>query len=199
VEHVDGGAGVGERAVAGRDRGAEVGGEGGEADVGDLVAGEQLAGQPGGADHPVGEPLVAVALQVGLEEAPVEGGVVGDQHGAAEELQQAGEHHLDGLGVGDHAVGDAGQGGDQRWDRDLGVDQGVEGAEHLAAADPDGADLRDPVGGGGAAGDLQVQDHELDVDEGRPEIIQGLLECLYVRGLPSRATCLYRPFLPSDE
>src|SRR5206468_5457109 len=53
VEHVDGGPGVGQGAVAGGDRGAQVGGEGGEADVGDLVPGQQLAGQPGGAHDPV--------------------------------------------------------------------------------------------------------------------------------------------------
>jgi hypothetical protein len=116
VEDVDGRPGVGQGAVAGRHRGTQECRQRGQADVGDLVAGEQLAGEAGGADDPVGQPRVAVAFQVGLEEAPVEGGVVGDQHGVAEELEQAGEHHLDGLGVGDHAVADAGQGGDDRWD-----------------------------------------------------------------------------------
>jgi hypothetical protein len=107
---------------------------------------------------------------------------------APPKLQQAGEDHLDGLGVGDHAVGDAGQGGDQRWDGDLGVDQGVEGAEHLAAADLDGADLGDAVAGGGAAGGLQVQDHELDVLQWRAEVVQGLLNLSHAREPLSRDT-----------
>src|SRR4029450_5903053 len=47
VEHVHGGLGVGQGPVAGGDGRTQVGGQGGQADVGHLVPGEQLAGQPG--------------------------------------------------------------------------------------------------------------------------------------------------------
>ena len=101
---------------------------------------------------------------------------MGDQHGAAEELEQAGEHDLDRLGVGHHPVRDAGQGADQRRDGDLGVDQGVEGAENLAAADLDGADLGDPVVGGRPAGGLEVEHDELDVEQRGPEVVEATLD-----------------------
>ena len=58
----------------------------------------------------------------------------------------------------------------------LGVDQGVEGAEDLAAADLDGADLGDPVVGGRSAGGLQVQDDELDVEQRRAEVVEATLD-----------------------
>src|SRR4029453_14321673 len=176
VEHVDGRPGVGQGPVAGGDRRPQAGGQGGQADVGHLVAGEQLAGQPGRADDPVGQAPVAVALQVGLDEAPVEGGVVGHQHSAAEELEQAGEHDLDRLLVGHHRVGDAGQGADQRRDGDPGVDQGLEGADDLAPADLDRADLGDAVVGGRSAGGLQVEHDELDVDQRRAEVVEATLD-----------------------
>jgi hypothetical protein len=180
--------------VAGGDRGPQVGGQGGQAHVGQLVAGQQLAGQPGRADDPVGQALVAVPLQVGLEEAAVEGGVVGDQHRPAEELEQAGEHDLDRLGVGHHPVGDAGQGADQRRDRHRGVDQGVEAAEDLAAADLDRPDLGDAVVGGRPAGGLEVEDHELDVEQRGTEVVEATLECDGCGGHPGGS---FRPLWAS--
>jgi hypothetical protein len=196
VEDVDGGPGVGERSVAGRHRGTQIGGEGGQPDVGHLVPGQQLACQPSGADHPVGRPRVSVPLQVGLQEPPVEGGVVADEHGVAEEFEQAGQDRLDRLRARHHAVGDPGERGDQRRDRDLGVDQRVERADDLAAADLDGADLGDAVVRGRAAGGLEVQDDELDLDERRTKVVQGQLDCWHARGPPSWEACLTRPFLP---
>jgi hypothetical protein len=83
----------------------------------------------------------------GLKETRVERGVVGDQHRVAEKLQQARQHDLDRLLIGDHGVGDAGQRGDHRRDRHQGVHQRVEGTRDLAAADPDDADFGDAIRG----------------------------------------------------
>ena len=70
-----------------------------------------------------------------------------DQHGVAEELHQARQHDLDRLLVNEHGVGDASERGDHRRNRHPGVDQCVEGARDLAAADLDDADFRDLVRG----------------------------------------------------
>ena len=187
VEHVHGGPGVGQRPVAGGHRRPEVGGQRGQPDVGHLVPRQQLAGQPGGAHDPVGRTLVAVPFQVGLQEAPVEGGVVAHEHGVAEEFQQARQDRLDRLGPGDHAVADPGERADQRRDRDPRADQGLEGADHLAAAHLDGADLGDAVVAGRAARGLEVQDHELDLDQRRAEVVEALLDAR--DQCPSRRYC----------
>jgi hypothetical protein len=67
-----------------------------------------------------------------------------------------------------------------------GVDQGVEAAEHLATADLDGADLGDAVVGGRPAGGLQVQHHELDVEQRRSEVVEASLDGDGCGGHPGR-------------
>jgi hypothetical protein len=57
-----------------------------------------------------------------------------------------------------------------------GIDHGVEGAEDLAAADLDGADLGDPVVGGRPTGGLEVEDHELDVEQRGAEVVEATLD-----------------------
>jgi hypothetical protein len=78
-----------------------------------------------------------------LEEPDVERRVVRHQHGAAGELQEAGQHLGDARGVHHHLVGDAGQHRDEGGDQLIGVDERLELAQHLTAADLDGPDLGD--------------------------------------------------------
>ena len=90
--------------------------------------------------------------------ADVEADVVADEHGVADELEQrAGSTALDARRRGDQGVGEPGEHGDLRRDRPAGVDEGLERAEALAAADLDGADLGDHVVVAVAAGGLEVE------------------------------------------
>ena len=56
-----------------------------------------------------------------------------------------------------------------------GVDEGLELAEHLAAAHLHGADLGDAVDPGRAAGRLEVHHDEGDVPQRRAEVVEGRL------------------------
>src|SRR5439155_4069362 len=60
---------------------------------------------------------------------------------------------------------DPGQQRDERRDGCARVDQRLELAQHLAAADPDGTDLGDPRPARRTAGGLQVDHDELDVGQ----------------------------------
>ena len=61
-----------------------------------------------------------------------------------------------------------------------GVDQGLELAEHLAAAHLDGADLGDRRVGGAAARGLEVDDDERDIGQCGAQVVEGALDHLHV-------------------
>ena len=149
VQHVDGRPGVAERPVVGRRRRVEDPRERRQLAVGGVVAGDHPARELGGVEHLEAGPGPALLLREVLEEADVEGGVVGDQDTAGRELEERGQRRLDGRGVGHHRVADAGEHGDEGRDLGAGVDQGLELAEHLAAAHLDRADLGDHGSAGG--------------------------------------------------
>ena len=143
VQHVDGGAGVVQRAVVGRGRRAEDLGERGEPVVRRLVAHDELARQLEGVEDREPGPRSADAGGGRLEEADVEAGVVGDEDAAGRELEEGGQRALDARRVAHHRVGDAGEHRDEGRDGLGRVDEGLELAEHLAAAHLDRADLGD--------------------------------------------------------
>jgi hypothetical protein len=113
-----------------------------------------------------------VALAGGAQEPDVEADVVADDHGVADEVDQRGQDGADAGCGGDEGVGQAGQHGDLRGDRPPGVDQRLEGAEALAAAHLDGADLGDRVLVAVAARGLEVDDAEHDVVEGSAQFVE---------------------------
>ncbi len=113
VEDLGGGQHVVEGPVGGPDHRAEPGRQRGQPAVGHLVA-DQAAGQGQGVDPGVGQPGPAPGDEVGVEERRVEAEVVADQHRAADELEQGGEHLVDGRRRDDQRLGDAGQGDDER-------------------------------------------------------------------------------------
>ena len=100
------------------------------------------------------------ALQLVVEEADVEGGVVGHDHRSLEELEQLGDHLLDAGGIGHHLLGDAGYLGDHRRDGPHGVHQGGEVPDLPEALDAHGSDLGDLAGARPGAGGLQVESDE---------------------------------------
>ena len=91
------------------------------------------------------------------------------------ELEQRRQHRLDPRGRGDEGVGQPGEHGDLRRDRPARVDERLERAEELAAADLDGADLGDRVIAAVAAGRLEVEHAERDVGERRAEVVEAAL------------------------
>ena len=95
VQHVDRGPGVGQRAVVGRGRGVEDLGQRRQLAVGRVVAGDHPAGELGGVEHLEPRPRPALLAREVLEEADVEGGVVGHQHAAGGELQERRQGGLD--------------------------------------------------------------------------------------------------------
>jgi hypothetical protein len=100
---------------------------------------------------------------------------VPDDDRAPEEL---GQGRQDGLYPGrgrDHRPRDAGQHRDRGRDGGARVDQGVERAQALPAADLDRPDLGDGVLVGRAAGRLEVDDGEGDLGERRAELVEGPL------------------------
>ncbi len=142
------------------------------------------------------------ALREVLEEADVEGCVVGDQDAPVGELEELREHLLDRGRAGHHRVGDAGQHRDERRDGLVGVDERLELTEDLATADLDGADLGDHrPAGRRAAGGLEVDDAERHVAQGPTQLVEGALR-LPARGAsrlpwPSHRPCAAISFMAS--
>ena len=179
VQDVDSGAGVVQGPVVGRRRRAEESSEGRELVVARLVARHELAREGHGVEDLETGPGVAGLGRGRLEEGDVEPGVVGHQHRASGELEEGWQCGLDAGCVGDHRIGDAGQDLDERRDGDMGVDQGLELAEHLAAADPHRADLGDVRLGGAPTGGLEVDDDEGDTGESGAQVVERALDHLH--------------------
>ena len=153
---------------------AEARGQRAEPAVGHLVA-DQAAGQGDGVDLHRVVAGVPGPLERGAQEGDVEADVVADDHGAPQELEQRRQHRLDARRRRDHRVGEPGEHGDLRRDRPARVDERLERAEALAAADLDRADLGDGVVGAVAAGGLEVEDAERDVGQRRAEVVEAAL------------------------
>lgn len=112
VEDLGAGLGVRQGAVPGTGGRAQERRHGREPDVGDVRA-EDAAGELGRAGRRPGGPLVGQAVGLVTEEPVVEGGVVGDQDGAPGELQEGGQHRLDGRPSPDRGVVDPREVGDE--------------------------------------------------------------------------------------
>ena len=176
MQDVDGRAGVVERAVVGRRRRPEDDGQRRELVVARLVLHDQLPGQVDRVEHPEPRPRMPGGPRRLFEERHVEPGVVRDEHAVAGELEERGQDRLDPRRLRDHRVGDAGEHLDEHGDRLARTHQGLELAQHLAAADLDGPDLGDRRRGRAAAGGLQVDDDERHVVQWRAEVVQGALD-----------------------
>ncbi len=174
VEQVGGGQGVVESPVARPVGQAQLGGEGAEPAVADLVA-HQPAGEGAGVDPAVVERGALVARQRRSQEGEVVAHVVADDHARPDELEQGRQHGLDARRRRHHDVGDAGEHGDGRRDGGTRVDQGLEGAEPLAGAHLDRADLGDAPVGRRAAGRLEVDHAEGDLVQRRAQVVEAAL------------------------
>lgn len=85
---------------------------------------------------------------------------MGDEDRTPQEVQEHRDRRCLPRGVGDHALGDAGEHRDEGWDRLLGVHEGAELAEDLAATHLHRPDLGDPALGGTATGRFEVHHAE---------------------------------------
>jgi len=83
-------------------------------------------------------------------------------------------------------LGDAGEHDDLRGDGAARVDEGLEGAEALTAAELHRTDLGDAALGGRPAGGLEVDDDERRTRQRRPGLVEGHL--VLVRGHRVHAT-----------
>ncbi len=89
--------------------------------------------------------------------------------------RSAGQHLVDRGRRQHHGLGDAGEHGDLGWDGQTRVDQGLEGAEALAAVQLHRPDLGDRAVGRRTPGGLEVDHDEGDVVQRGAEVIEGPL------------------------
>ena len=114
------------------------------------------------------ERLPALPAELVVEEPEVELGVVRHQDRVRREVDELGQHDLDGRRAGDRLVVDAGDADDHGRDGHAGVHEGGEGVDLPAALDAHGADLGDLAEARRRAGGLEVDDGEGDVGEVAP-------------------------------
>ncbi len=173
VQHVDGGPGIRQSAVAGDRRRTGMPGQRRQLVVRHLVRKQRRPGDPGGVDDLRLRPHQAEPGARPAQEAGVVGGVVRDQDRARREIEEGFHGMLHPRRPGDRPVGDAGEGDDQRGDRDARVHQRLELAQDLAAGDLDRADLGDLPRGGRPARRLQVHDDERRLPQRLAEVVEG--------------------------
>ena len=123
---------------------AEVLRERAEPHVTHLVA-DQSACEHGRVDHPRAQRRQVEPYGGGPEKAEVEAGVVRDEHGVTDEVDDGRYHRRDVGRAGHVGIGDTGDRSHRSRDGDTGMDEGPELGEHLAATRTDRADLRDAV------------------------------------------------------
>ena len=95
------------------------------------------------------------------EDAAVEGGVVGDQEAALEQLGELRQRRLGGRRGVDHPLADLREALDRSRQRGGAGDERLPAVVQLAAADEDGADLGQLTGVAAKAVGLRVEDEEL--------------------------------------
>ena len=182
MQHLDGGAGVGEGTVIGRLGDVEVLGQGGEPAVGHLVARQDAAGEADRVDHVGMVPPITEGVAGATEEPDVEARVVSHDDAATRELKEGGQHLLQRWGCRHHRVRDPRQDADEGRDVDARVDQRLKLADDLVAADLDGPHLRDRVVGAAARG------LEVDHAEGHRRQLAGQVSPWWPsNGIPWRA------------
>jgi hypothetical protein len=149
--------GVGQRAVAGLDGGAEEVGERAEADAG-RAAGEEASCKPDRVEHRGRQPSPFEGFDLAVEEADVEAGIVGDEHALAGEREKTAHGLRGGRSTAEVTLSNAGQGGDRTRERASGIDQGLEPTGLCEIDDADGADLADAIASRCEARGLEVED-----------------------------------------
>ena len=175
VQDVDGGACVGQRPMYRLGRGAEERGQRCQPAIRNLVASQDPTGEDRRVDHRETGPAQATFLAGHPKKPHVERGIVRDKHTACGELEERREYYRDRGSAADHRVGDTGEHAHERSDPDARVDQRLKLADHLSAANLDGADLGDPVVARPAASRLQVDDRERRVAQRLVELVQAHL------------------------
>ena len=143
-------------------RGVEAVGEG--AERAPLLRAE-LARHAQGVERGPRERLPALPAQLVVEEPEVERRVVRHEHRVRREVDELGQHDLDGRRSADGLVVDAGDAGDERRDGHARVDQGGERGDLAPALDAHRADLGDLAEARRGPGGLDVDHGEGHVGE----------------------------------
>jgi hypothetical protein len=113
---------------------------------------------------------------------------VRDEDRSGSELEEARQDGPDGRGARHEGVGDPGERGDERRDRDPRIHERLELAENLPAAHLDGADLGDAGIDRGTARGLEVDDDEGHVGQRRAEFGEAGLGAARALGHPHAPT-----------
>ena len=152
----------------------EVSREGAELAVRDLGTHEP-AGEAAGIDELIRQLRIRPGGERGVQEPEVEADVVAHDHGIADELEQRRQYPVDHGRGADHVLGDARQIDDLGWDRDAGVDEGLERPHTQPAHVLRRPHFGDSAHPRGRAGGLEVDDTERDMTQRRTEVVEGLL------------------------
>ena len=171
MEQVGGGERIVERAMTGSMVETEARRERAEFAVGHLVT-HEASGERDGVDDRAGQRWPLGSLARSAQEPDIEADVVADDHGVADEVDQGPQDAFDARGVRHEDVGQAGQHHDLWRNRPSGVDEGLERAEALAAADLDRTDLGDHVLVAIPARGLEIDDAERDVVQWDPQLVE---------------------------
>ncbi len=160
VQHVRGGAGIGECPMNGCDGRVEVLGERGQFAVAHFARVQRHTREPSGIQRPSRKPRQIVACACGFEEPEIVGSVVGNEDRVTGELAEGRHSTGHRWCIAQHAGRYARHRLNVGGDVSVGVDQGGELSQGLAAADFDGSDLCDAGFGRWAAGCLEIDDDE---------------------------------------
>ena len=162
-EHLSRRLGVRKRTVTRLGRNAEEVSERSQADAAEPAL-EQAARERGRAERRLGK---APTVQLLLEEALIEPGVVRHEQVIAGEGEEAPDDAADGGCSTQLLLAQAGEAGYVLGEGDPRIDERLEGADRLERANADGSELADLVPGGREPGRLQVEDDELGLLEQR--------------------------------
>ena len=98
------------------------------------------------------------------DKAGIKIGIVGNQHTAADEVQELGQHFLNLRRTPEHIIGNTRQVHDLLFQRALRVYKGLEAVHFLTLFQDHGTDFNDPVRPGREARGLQIKGHEFFIE-----------------------------------
>ena len=108
--------------------------------------------------------MEAQALGIFLNEACIEGGIVGNDDRISAPLEEFREHHLDWIGAHDHGIVDGGELGDTERNGHLRINENVHAIHYFVVSELYGTDLYDVVGFRTEACGLDIENNGLCVE-----------------------------------
>ena len=129
---------------------------------------KEAAREPDGVEHGRADAFPREPVDLVLQEADVEAGVVRRERSVAGEREEAPYRDLRARGPSQIVLADPGERRDERRQSGAGIDERLERLGDLERSDADGADLADAVAARREPRRLEVEDDELGVLDRRP-------------------------------